>query len=146
MIIVIYGIIKRLLRPSTPIRDISLPSHPPVSRFRCRNCGSTYLKYDTVKAGNPHGNDGRPYYVCVNPRCPSLTEPDARQHIRGWVTWDDDLGMASTNPLCHCQRNARLDTAGAGLNIPGRRFWTCSTGACGYTSWRLDGSQGWGDF
>ena len=141
----ISSIIKKLVQPNTSIWVCTQPSHPAISPYQCRHCGSRYLKYDTVKPGNPNGNFGRPYYVCVNPSCPNVMRPDRRQHFRGWVTWDDSRGVDISNPLCECQRSARLDTAGVGSDVPGRRYWTCSTGACGYTSWRPDGSLGWGN-
>ncbi|MCJ1453343.1 hypothetical protein MMC28_003690 [Mycoblastus sanguinarius] len=121
------------------------PNHPPLSPYRCRHCGSTYLTYKTVQPGNRNGNVGRPYYVCENPHCPNVTRLNAGQQDRGWVTWDDNIGVAPGNPLCKCLRSARQDTAGEGSGVPGRRFWTCSTGACHYTSWRLDGKESWGN-
>ena len=147
VISLVSAIIKKLAQPRLSIFVFSQPSRPALSPYHCRHCGNTNLKYDTVRAGNPNGNFGRPYYFCDNPICPEVLRPDASQHFRGWVTWADDVGMAPSNPFCYCipARNARRDTAGLGSRAPGRHFWTCATGACGYTSWRPDGTQGWGE-
>lgn len=108
-----------------------LPSYPTFSPYRCRHCNNTNLTYDTVKPGNPLGNDGRPYYVCLNRNCSNYTvnKTNAGQGVGGWVTWDDNIGVEPGNPLCRCRppRRARKDTAATG-----RHFWTCSTGACDY--------------
>ena len=102
----------------------------PTSPYQCRHCGSIHLKYDFVKPGNPNGNIGRPYYICVNPYCPNVI--NSAHHIRGWVTWDDNIGIDPRNPLCKCLRSAREDIAGERSPSPGHHFWTCSTGACDY--------------
>lgn len=134
-------ILEELWRRCTNPRTLSTPP----GRYRCRHCGSTNLSYRTVGPRNQNGNVGRPYCVCVNPRCPSVTRQNAGHHDTGWVTWDDNFGVTPTNPLCKCLRNSRQDTAGERSGVPGRRFWTCSTGACDYESWRRDGKEGWGD-
>ena len=141
MLSLISAIIKKLAQPSYSIFVFTQPNRPAGHPYRCRHCGSTNLKRDIVKPGNPNGNDGRPYYVCTNPICPEVRRQDVPQHFRGWVTWDDNVGIAPGNPCCYClgPRNSRLDNSGR------KHFWTCATGACGYTSWRQDGSQGWGD-
>ena len=115
-------------------------------RYQCRHCGSTNLKYDTVRAGNPNGNGGRPYCVCTNLSCP---RPDIPQHLRGWVTWCDRVGVEPTNPLCRCTpaRSARRGYCWREIaSAPGRHFWTCATGACDYTVLAPKmGVQGWGE-
>lgn len=100
------------------------------------------LTYRVVQSSNLNGNIGRPYFVCTNPVCPNVVSPTPGQHERGWVTWDDGVGVAPGNPLCRCLRVARQDTAGVVSRVPGKRFWTCSRGACGFTSWRQDGKEG----
>jgi hypothetical protein len=132
---------------NTPTSSIpsGQPNHTPPSPYRCRHCGSTDLSYRTVQPGNWNGNDGRHYYVCVDPSCREVKRQNAGQHDGGWVTWDDDIGVTPGNPPCYCLPISRQDTAGQRSPLAGRRFWTCSTGACHYTSWRLDGTTGWGD-
>lgn len=142
VLILLWTLWTRCTKPPIPYGQ---PNPPTPSRYRCRHCGSANLSYRIVQPGNPNGNVGRPYCVCVNPYCPNVTRLNAGQHDTGWVTWDDNVGVAPQNPLCRCLRSARQDTAGQGTVAPGRRFWTCSTGACDYTSWRLDGKEIWGD-
>lgn len=131
--LLVLGLLLTLWRKCTNSRiPYGQPNHPTPSRYRCRHCGSTNLSYRIVKPGNRNGNVGRPYYVCVNPYCPNVTRPNAGQQDTGWVTWDDNIGVDPSNPLCRCGRSARQDIAYAGPGAPGRRFWTCSTGACDY--------------
>lgn len=136
IVLILLGIIGR--------KSSKTPTRPAPSAYRCRHCLSTDLSYRTVQPGNRNGNAGRPYCVCVNPDCPGIVNLTAGQHDTGWVTWLDGIGVRLGNPLCRCQRSARQDTAGERSGAPGRRFWTCSTGACGYESWRLDGKELWG--
>lgn len=148
--LVVLGLLWRIwrnyTRKPTPVVPIGLANYPPTSPYQCRHCLSIHLSYRTVQPGNRNGNVGRAYYVCVNANCPNVKAPIAAQHERGWVTWHDNVGVAPTNPLCSgCKRSARMDTAGERSARPGQRFWTCSTGACDYTSWRLDGKESWGE-
>ena len=113
-------------QPTTsPYQPPATPYRRPTSPYQCRYCDSTDLDRDVVRPGNPIGNVGRPYYVCANPDCPKVTNPG--QHIRGWVTWDDNIGVDPRNPPCDCGRSTREDTARAG-----HRFWTCSRGRCDF--------------
>lgn len=112
--------------PNLPYQPPTLPYRPPTSPYQCRYCDSTDLQYGVVKPGNRLGNVGRPYYICVNPQCYSVTNSD--HHMRGWVTWDDNIGIDPRNPLCECGRSSREDRANAG-----HRFWTCSTGRCDFS-------------
>ena len=145
MLMFLLGLWKKWTKTDTPRPPYGQPNHPTSLRYHCRHCGSTNLSYRIVQPGNRNGNVGRPYCVCANPYCSNVMRPNADHHERGWVTWDDNVGVAPRNPLCRCPQSARQDTAGEGSRAPGRRFWTCSTGACGYTSWRLDGKEIWGD-
>ena len=145
MLIVLGTLWRRCTSPQTSSIPYRQPYPNPPGRYRCRHCGSENLSYRTVGPENQNGNVGRRYYVCVNPGCPEVTRLNAGHHDTGWVTWDDNIGVTPRNPLCKCLRNSRQDTAGEGSAVPGRRFWTCSTGACDYTSWRRDGKEGWGN-
>jgi len=112
------------------------PNLPGPSPYRCRHCLTTILLYQVVQRENPNRNVGRPYYVCVNSGCSNVTGPNnVGQHYRGWVTWDDSIGVEWGNPPCKCGRSARRDTAGERSVHRGRQFWTCSTGACDLFSW-----------
>ena len=110
---------------ASPYQPPTLPYRLPTSPYQCRYCDSTDLEYRVVKPGNRLGNDGRPYYVCVNPDCPKVRNLDG--HDRGWVTWDDNIGVDPRNPQCKCGRSSREDVANAGYH-----FWTCSTGRCDF--------------
>ena len=145
MLIVLWTLWRRCTNSSTSSIPPGQPIVPPPGRYRCRHCGNTNLSYRTVHRQNRNGNAGRPYYVCLYSQCPNLKTLNAHHHDTGWVTWDDNIGVAPGNPLCKCSHYARADTAGERSRVPGKRFWTCSTGACDYTSWRRDGSEGWGD-
>ena len=136
VILILWG----LWRICTSRPPYPQPNPPIPSPYQCRNCRSTNLAFHTVGHGNPNGNAGRPYYVCVNASCPGRTSPNIDKHERGWVTWDDNIGVAPDNPLCRCQRISRLDIAGVYSNHRGRKFYTCSTGACDYFLWA---SLGW---
>lgn len=153
MLIILSTIWKRCTNSHTssipPRQPYPTPPGPyptPPGRYRCRHCGSTNLLYRTVQPGNRNGNVGRPYYVCVYPHCPKVMNSNADHHETGWVTWDDSIGVRPTNPPCRClpPKVSRQDTAGERSRVPGKRFWTCSTGACDYESWRLDGKEDWG--
>jgi hypothetical protein len=103
--------------------------------YQCRHCRSTQLSYRTVNSGNPNGNVGRHYYVCVNTDCPEVKSPSPGQHERGWVAWDDDFGVTPGNPPCKCRQISRQDITGVKPNRPRQIFWTCKRGACDYTLW-----------
>ena len=133
--LVVISILSWILRKVFPAKP---------SPYHCRHCGSRKLSRHVVKHGNPNGNVGRPCYICTNSDCPNVRILKADQHITGWVTWDDNVGVAATNPPCKCGRPLRQDVAGEHSRYPGRSFWTCSTGACDYFSW-LDVQRSWGN-
>ena len=126
----IGGVLVLLILGFVSKKYSRVPNQPRSSPYQCRHCGSTNLKFGTVERGNPLGNDGRPYYVCVNRYCPNVN--NSTHHYRGWVTWDDNVGIQPQNPLCRCLRNAREDVAGVRSHSPGHHFWTCSRGACDF--------------
>lgn len=114
------------------------PSFPLSSSPLCRRCAYRPKYRDTVSVNNTNGNAGRPYYICI--RCKNdQTIISVGQNGKGWITWDDRRGINSRNPRCNCGLLARQDRAGLNTYAPGAGFWTCSTGACGYVSWRKDG-------
>jgi len=72
------------------------PLPPPICRF-CK-WRPRYQSY--VMSGNPNGNVGKLYYICVCcKRDCRRTDPG---HERGWITWDDDRGICPGNPNCDC--------------------------------------------
>lgn len=125
-----------------------LPAFPLRSKPFCRHCGSVPQSHSIVAPTNPNGNAGRRFYACV--QCRLYAAVSSSPHGKGWITWDDNGGLAPSNPTCFCGFIARQDRAGVDSNAPGQGFWTCSTGACAYTSWRRDGrptgqADGWTD-
>ena len=110
-----------------------LPHFPLSPKPRCRRCGWQPKFRNIVKATNPNGNAGRPYYICV--LCKKRSTQGVGDHYTGWIAWDDDCGMSIDNPKCHCGIASRQDKAGAdALIIPNLGFWTCATGRCDYFS------------
>ena len=109
-----------------------LPHFPLSPKPRCRRCGWQPKFRNIVKATNPNGNAGRPYYICV--LCKKRSTQGVGDHYTGWITWDDDRGMSSDNPKCHCGIASRQDKAGSDTDIPNLGFWTCGTGSCDYYS------------
>lgn len=122
------------------------PTFPLSSSPHCRRCSWRPKYRDTVKPKNPNGNVGRHYYICFQcKKDPTLPSSSATSgpNGKGWITWDDRMGIDSRNPRCKCGTLARQNRAGVNSYAPGQGFWTCSTGACGYVSWREDGREGW---
>ncbi|KAL8816681.1 MAG: hypothetical protein Q9223_004348 [Gallowayella weberi] len=124
--------------PSTfsapPTTRHPVPIFPLAAAPECRHCGSIPESPHTVALKNANGNKGRSYYICHD--CKS------RKPREGWITWDDGRGIDPTIGPCFCPGGGfacRKDKMGAGSVDPGRGFWTCAVGGCGFTSWRRDG-------
>lgn len=119
----------------------------PLRQARCRTCGWVPKYRDKVSARNPNGNANRPYYICIrcrrdpDPTSPATTTARATRARRGkgWITWDDNIGISRDNRLCSCGVVSRQDRGGVDSYYPGGGFWTCATGACDYGSFRKDG-------
>lgn len=103
--------------------------------YRCRFCGWTDLLYRVVAHDNPNNNAGRPYCVCVNPRCSNVINSPPQYPYRGWVSWCDDRGILPGNPPCRCGRVSRRDHTRERPGLPSQIFFTCSTGACHFEHW-----------
>src|SRR5277367_283758 len=70
--------------------------------------------------------------------------PRARQfrgYPRGFITWDDSIGIHPQNPRCYCGLPSRQDWKGEKACVKpfGEGFWVCASGACDYFSDR----EGW---
>ena len=84
----------------------------------------------------------RPYYICTT--CDNAKTNIYRNsgYPRGFVTWDDDIGIDARNPKCYCGIASRQDrkgiAAGYGKGFEGG-FWMCASGDCCYYSDRKDG-------
>ncbi|KAL8946697.1 MAG: hypothetical protein Q9222_006940 [Ikaeria aurantiellina] len=113
----------------------------PLRSPQCRHCGWIPRYRDIVLPTNPNGNANRPYYKCV--KCKQNASPDARKtgdRIKGWITWDDHIGISPENRPCFCAGGyaCRQDRAGVDSFYPGGGFWTCATGSCNFLSFRND--------
>ncbi|PMD41810.1 hypothetical protein L207DRAFT_511594 [Hyaloscypha variabilis F] len=81
----------------------------------------------------------RPYYICTtcdNNKCNILRDSG---YPRGFITWDDGIGIYPRNPRCYCGFPSRQDRKGGKANSGGEGFWVCASGACDYFSDRKDG-------
>ena len=83
----------------------------------------------------------RPYYVCIT--CDNAKSNIYRNsgYPRGFVTWDDGIGIDAQNPKCYCGSASRQDRKGRKGHWKGFEggFWVCASGACDYYSDRKDG-------
>lgn len=134
--------------PQAPNRNSSnIPRFPLTPTPRCpnRNCNWTPKIRSECPATNPNGNAYRPYYICIKckkaPSPPTPARKTRQGHSKGWITWDDAIGIHPDNPRCDCPGGwvARQDRGGENGFYQGGGFWTCATGRCAYLSFRLDG-------
>ncbi|KAI4201420.1 MAG: hypothetical protein LQ350_003258 [Teloschistes chrysophthalmus] len=137
--------------PTQPSTRVNIPHFPLNPIPRCPTCNWIPKKRPTCDPNNPNGNANRPFYICI--RCktrpspepsPSRTTTTTRSrsgHSKGWITWDDNIGIHPDNPLCFCPGGwvARQDRGGESGFYEGGGFWTCARGRCAYLSWRADG-------
>ena len=127
-----------------PLVSFPLRNHP-----ICLDCSWIPRYRDIVSPLNENSNVNRPYFICI--RCKSNPKaPVGTNGRKGWITWDDALGVVATNPPCVCRSASRQDRAGVNSRAPGYGFWTCAAGTCRYLSWRRDGlpegqADQWGD-
>ncbi len=122
-----------------PWVDNLSPTFPMQERPLCRRCGYKPKYRNTVLPHNPNGNAGRPYYVCIKCKNDRKRKVSKTDHEKGWISWDDDRGVRPSNHHCGCRIVCRQDRAGKDSSCPGRGFWTCAIGSCGYVSFRRDG-------
>lgn len=108
-----------------------MPHHP-----RCRRCKWIPKFRDNVKINNPNGNAGRPYFICI--KCKSNDNVPLINGKKGWISWDDYIGIHPSNRPCYCGFVSRQDRAGVDSYYPGGGFWTCATGSCSFLSYRRD--------
>ena len=128
----------------SPIPRFPLPSPP-----RCRHCNSIATR-DIVNSSNRNNNAGRPYYKCLPCKQSPMANPQ-----KGWITWDDDIGVHENNRTCICGLACRQGRAGSDSVWEGKGFWTCAVGRCSFISYRKDaytmreagqrGLEGWNE-
>ncbi|KAI4256458.1 MAG: hypothetical protein L6R42_006203 [Xanthoria sp. 1 TBL-2021] len=120
---------------TTTITTPPIPSFPLPTPPHCRTCNSLGTR-DTVRPTNGNNNVDRPYYICTN--CKSNPALLAKNPQKGWITWDDDIGVHENNTTCFCGWVCRQDRAGSGSVWAGKAFWKCAVGKCGYRSFQED--------
>ena len=83
----------------------------------------------------------RPYYICIT--CDNAKTNVYRNsgYPRGFVTWDDYIGIDARNPKCYCGFASRQDHKARRECFKGVEggFWVRASGACHYYSDRKDG-------
>lgn len=119
-------------RPN-PIAQI--PTFPRPNAPQCRGCGWVPRKWETVNSDSQ--SRGRRYYICI--RCKNNPNLPGNRTEKGWLSWDDYIGIHQDNRPCFCGYVCRQDRAGPDSFYPGGGFWTCATGTCNFLSWRRDG-------
>jgi hypothetical protein len=73
-------------------------------KFCCANehMAPPFIQRSTITFRHSCGEVTRPYYVCMI--C-NNSKPDVCRncgHSRGFITWDDNIGLHSGNPRCYC--------------------------------------------
>ncbi|KAI0895788.1 hypothetical protein F4806DRAFT_69859 [Annulohypoxylon nitens] len=86
----------------------------------CRSCRIAGIMKITCKS-NVNGNAGRPYYSC--PKCEKF------------IVFADELGNCTGNPQCDCRLSSKRSVAGLDSSQPGRGFFSCRVGKCGFFKW-----------
>ncbi|SCO57613.1 uncharacterized protein FFMR_14769 [Fusarium fujikuroi] len=92
------------------------PQFPLTQSPDCPLCPST-PKRSRVNPATRSATAGRPYYYCQ------------AGHKRQFITWDDMLGISSTNPRCRCGHRSRRNEG----NGPVPSAWyNCSSRRCSF--------------
>jgi hypothetical protein len=99
------------------------------------------IESGTWTSSERSGNITRPYYICTTCNNGKLNVFRDSGYPRGFVTWDDGIGIHPENPRCYCGFPSRQDRKGERAHGKpfGDGFWVCASGACGYFSDRKDG-------
>ena len=84
----------------------------------------------------------RPYYICTIWDNGKFNVFRDSGYPRGFITWDDSIGIHPQNPRCYCEFPSRQDRKGEKARVKtfGEGFWVCASGACDYFSDRKDGA------
>ena len=83
----------------------------------------------------------RLYYICTTCDNGKLNVFRDSTYPRGFIIWDDSIGIHPLNPRCYCGFESRQDRKGEKARVRrfGEGFWICATGAFEYFSDRKDG-------
>ena len=106
-------------------------SRPPI----CGKCHNSCTRR-IVSASNRNNNANRPFYICRV--CKEDPNIPGRSTEKGWISWDDSVGVCNTNRACYCGVACRQDRAGFESRYAGNGFWTCAYGTCDFLSYRRD--------
>lgn len=86
-----------------------------------------------AKNTNPNGNVGRSFYVCI--RCPFAGKDEYSQDRNTFIVFADLIGVGA-DLLCYCGERTREGRTGRRARCgPGKKFWTCAEGRCGFIEW-----------
>lgn len=82
------------------------------------------------------GDIARPYYICTICDNGKFNVFRDSGYPRGFITWDDGIGIHLQNPRCFCGLPSRQDRKGEKARVKGfgEGFWVCASGACDYFS------------
>ena len=120
---------------TSPLPTFPVP-RPPI----CGKCHNTCTRR-IVSASNRNNNANRPYYICRV--CKEDPNIPGRSTGKGWISWDDSVGVCNTNRACYCGVACRQDRAGFESRYAGNGFWTCAYGTCDFLSYRRDCRTVW---
>lgn len=84
----------------------------------------------------------RPHYICTTCDNGKFNVFRDSGYPRGFITWNDSIGIHPQNPRCYCGFPSRQDrkVEKARVKTFGAGFWVCASGACDYFSDRKDGA------
>ena len=120
--------------PKNPTRN-PLPTFPVPQPPICGKCHNPCTRR-IVSASNRNNNADRPFYICRV--CKNDETIPGSYLTKGWISWDDNVGVRDTNRACYCGVACRQDRAGVESRYPGSGFWTCAYGKCDFLSYRKD--------
>jgi hypothetical protein len=125
---------RRLPLPPT----FPLPEKPKCC-WACEHMAPAKIDRRTWTSSSRSQSIRRPYYICTT--CDNNKHNVFRDsgYPRGFITWDDGIGIRPRNPRCYCGFPSRQDRKGGKANSVGEGFWVCALGACDYFSDRKDG-------
>ena len=127
-------VVKQAVQPVSPPK---IPTFPMPNWPRCPECDTIPEKRRVVSELNLNGNARRPFFTCQ--RCKDDLEIPGNEMDKGWISWDDNVGVHENNKPCFCGLVCRQDRIGRSKGPSrGKGFWTCAIGLCDYYSERRD--------
>jgi len=117
-------------------KELSINLQPTFSmqkKSSCPRCDCEAFK-KTISPHNWNENVDRSYYICIKCKTNRKCKMSKIEYEKDWISWDDNREMHSSNRSCDCKIMCRQDRARKYSSCPGRGFWTCAIGSCGYLS------------